>query len=171
MNVVILYLLLLKATVTSFSGLSSLPMVRHDLVVDRHWLNDRQLNAAVVVGQSSPGPFGLYIVAVGYFAAGLPGAFAGWLALVTPAALVIPLLRYAARRADDPRIKCVLQAVIAASAGLTLSICVPLARDAITGPLPAVLIVMSTLLLALTRVETLLVILLAAAVSMLALLR
>ena len=35
MSIVVLYLLLLKATVTSFSGLSSLPVLRQDLVV-RH---------------------------------------------------------------------------------------------------------------------------------------
>jgi chromate transporter len=171
MSLLVLYLLLLKATVTSFSGLSSLPMIRHDLVVTRHSLTDRQLNAAVVVGQSSPGPFGLYIVAVGYFAAGIPGAIAGWLALITPALVVIPMLRYAARHTEDPRLQGVLRAVIAASAGLTLSICVPLARDAITGWLPAATILAATLALILTRVETVWVILLSAAVSLLALWR
>ena len=37
----LLYLLLLKATATSFSGLTSLPVVRHDLVENRHVLTDR----------------------------------------------------------------------------------------------------------------------------------
>ena len=41
MNVFLLYLLLLKATLTSFSGLASLPMVRDDFVVERHLLTDR----------------------------------------------------------------------------------------------------------------------------------
>ena len=40
----IVYLLLLKATLTSFSGLASLPMVRNDFVVRYHVLTDRQLN-------------------------------------------------------------------------------------------------------------------------------
>ena len=35
MNVVLLYLLLLKAMLTSFSGMASLPMVRNDFVVER----------------------------------------------------------------------------------------------------------------------------------------
>ena len=48
MNVFLLYALLLKATVTSFSGLASLPMVRNDLVVERKILTDRELNTAVV---------------------------------------------------------------------------------------------------------------------------
>jgi chromate transporter len=46
-NILLLYLLLLKATLTSFSGLASLPVVRADLVARYHVLTDRQLNTAV----------------------------------------------------------------------------------------------------------------------------
>ena len=85
MNALLLYLLLLKATGTSFSGLTSLPIVRHDLVEHYHVLTDRQLNAAVAAGRTAPGPNGLYVVSVGYFVAGIPGACAGCLAAMTPA--------------------------------------------------------------------------------------
>ena len=76
MNLAVLYLLLLKASMTSFSGLGSLPMIRSDFVVERHALTDRQLNTAVAAGRTGPGPFGLYIVCVGYTVAGAPGAVA-----------------------------------------------------------------------------------------------
>lgn len=36
MNIALLYLLLLKATVTSFSGLDPLPVIRQDLIVTHH---------------------------------------------------------------------------------------------------------------------------------------
>jgi chromate transporter len=88
----VLYLLLLRATLTSFSGMTSLPIVRDDLVVQRGVLTDQQLNAALVIGQASPGPVGAYLVTVGYFAGGIPGAIAGVLALGTPALLAIPML-------------------------------------------------------------------------------
>ena len=87
MNLFLLYLLLFKAVITSFSGMASLPIVRQDFVVTRHILTDRQLNTAIVAGRTGPGPNGLYLVSVGYFAAGLPGAFAGLIALITPAFL------------------------------------------------------------------------------------
>ncbi|MBZ5585679.1 MAG: chromate transporter [Acidobacteriia bacterium] len=76
MSALPIYLLLLKATLTSFSGLTSLPVVRHDFVETRHALTDRQLNAAVAVGRTTPGPYGLYLVSVGYFAGGWSGACA-----------------------------------------------------------------------------------------------
>ena len=80
MKLVLLYLLLLKATATSFSGLSSLPVLREDLVVRHGLLTDRQLNVALTAGRSGPGPNGLYVVSVGYLVAGVPGARApaGW---------------------------------------------------------------------------------------------
>src|SRR5579864_8061301 len=63
-NVVVLYLLLLKATLTSFSGLASLPMIRSDFVVHYHLLTDRQLNTAVAACRLGPGPLGIYVVSV-----------------------------------------------------------------------------------------------------------
>ena len=154
MSVLLLYFLFLKATVTSFNGPSSLPILREDLVVRRHILTDRQLNAAVVAGRCAPGPMGIYVVSVGYFIGGLPGAFAGWLAMITPAFLIVPLLRYVGNRAEHPRVRSTLQAVVIASAGLILSSAKPLAIDAITGPLPLGILIGSIVLLVTTRIET-----------------
>jgi len=78
--------------------LASLPVVRDELIVHRHVLTDEQLNEAAVITRSTPGPVGLYIVSVGYFAAGILGAIAGWLAMITPALLILPLLRFARRQ-------------------------------------------------------------------------
>jgi chromate transporter len=135
MNIILLYLLLLKATVTSFSGLTSLPVVRNDFVVKRQIMTDRQLNAAVVAGRAVPGPNGLYVVSVGYFVGGFPGACAGWLAVVTPAFLIIPLLQYLGTRAERPAIRSAIHSLTLAAAGLIVSTTIPLARDVLTGPL------------------------------------
>ena len=159
MNALLLYLLLLKATGTSFSGLTSLPVVRHDLVEHYRVLTDRQLNAAVAAGRTAPGPNGLYVVSVGYFVAGVPGACAGCLAAMTPAFIIIVLLRYLGRRAERPRVKSAIQSVTLAAAGLVISATIPLARDAITGPLPMVIAVASFLFLAFTRYATVWVVL------------
>ena len=154
MNVFLLYWLLLKATLTSFSGLASLPVVRHDFVEHYHVLTDRQLTTAVAAGRLGPGPMGLYVVSVGYFVAGVPGACAGWLAMITPAFLVIPILRFIGKRAEHARAKSVTRAVLMAGAGLLLSASVPLARDAIHGPLSIGIVVLSFALIAFTRVDT-----------------
>jgi chromate transporter len=154
MNIVVLFLLLLKATLVSFSGLASLPIVRSDLVVHYRVLTDRQLNTAVAVSRAGPGPNGLYLVSVGYFVKGYPGAVAGVLAMITPAFLIIILLRWLGARAERPRAKSIIQALILAGAGLILSATVPLARDAVTGPGTFFIALASFLILAGTRIDT-----------------
>ena len=167
MNVVVLYLVLLKATLTSFSGLASLPMIRGDFVVHYHLLTDRQLNTAVAAGRLGPGPLGIYVVSVGYMVAGVPGAFAGWLAMITPAFLIIPMLLFLGKRAEHRRIKSVTRAVLLAGAGLMAAAAAPLARDAITGPVTLSIVITSFVLIALTRVDTLWIMLGAAVVGLL----
>jgi chromate transporter len=150
----VLYLLLLKATVTSFSGMASLPMVRNDFVAQRHVLTDRQLNTAVVTGRTGPGPNGLYLVSVGYFVGGLPGATAGLLAVITPAFLILPMMTYMTARTKSPRIKGAIRGVVLSSAGLLLAASVPLARDAIHGTLTLAIVGVSFVLLSFTRIDT-----------------
>jgi chromate transporter len=153
-NLLLLYLLLLKASVTSFSGLGSLPMVRNDFVVERHLMTDHQLNTAVVAGRTGPGPYGLYLVCVAYLVAGVPGAIMGFLALVTPAFLVIPLMHWIGERAEIPRIRSAIRGLLLASAGLLLSSSVPLTQDAVTGIFTAVLLVTSFGLLTFTKLDS-----------------
>ena len=154
MNTFVLYLLLLKATATSFSGLASLPVIRNDLVVQRQVLTDRELNTAVAVGRLGPGPLGLYVVSVGYFVAGAPGAIAGYLAMVTPAFTIVLLLRLLGRRAESARLKQAVRFILLAAAGLIAASTIPLARDAVTGWIPLVIAAASFVALAFTRIDT-----------------
>jgi chromate transporter len=166
MNPFVLYLLLLKASLTSFSGLGSLPMIRNDFVIERHVLTDRQVNMAVVAGRTGPGPFGLYLVVIGYQADGWPGAVAAFLALITPAFLVLPLMHWIGKRSDNPRVRGAIRGVLLGSAGLLLAASVPLARDAITGPLSIAIMAVSFVLLSFTRLESAWLMLGAAAVGL-----
>ncbi len=166
MKFVTLYLLLLKATATTFAGLASLPVIRDELVVHRHMLTDHQLNAAIVITRSTPGPVGVYVVSVGYFAGGLQGAIAGWLAMSTPALAILLLVRFVGPRAGHPRVKGMLQAVVLASAGLLVSSALPLARDALVGPFTFAIGLIALLVLVSKKVDTLWVIAAGAAVSL-----
>jgi chromate transporter len=87
--------------------------------------------------------------------------------MVTPAFLVIPLIRYAGHRAEHPRVKSMFDAAVLASAGLILASVEPLARDAVTGWLPLAIAFASFLILILTRMETIWVIAAAAIIGVL----
>lgn len=154
MNLIVLYVLMLKASLTSFSGLGSLPMIRQDFVVDRHLITDHQLSTAVVAGRTGPGPYGIYLVCVAYLVGGVPGALVGMLALMTPAFLVIPLMKWLGAHAETPRIRGAIRGVMLASAGLLLYASIPLARETVSGALAWVLVVACFAALSFTRVES-----------------
>jgi chromate transporter len=152
-NPFVLYLLLLQATATSFAGLASLPVIRHDLVEQRHVLTNEQLDTAIVVSRTTPGPVGVYVVSVGYAAAGMPGAVAGWLAMCTPAFAVIPLVGYMAQRGSHRRIKSMTQAVVVASAALLFASALPIARETLVSPWTAVIAIVSLAAILLTKLD------------------
>ena len=131
MKVFVLYLLLLKATMTSFSGMASLPQIRTDLVQTYHVLTDDQLSQAVLVGRASPGPMGAYVVAVGYMANGWQGAIAGWFAMITPAFFALPLLAWVQRRLNQPRMRSLVDTVVITGAALLVPPALQLALDAV----------------------------------------
>lgn len=166
MNILMLYVVLLKGTVTAFAGLASLAVVQDALVFQHHVLTDAQLNEAIVITRSTPGPVGLYIVSVGYFVAGVPGAVVGWLAMITPALLIIPLVHFVGRKIEHPRVKSVLQTVILASAGLLLAAAIPLAQTALTDPITIGIAVGTVVLLLTTKLDTLWIILGSALISL-----
>ena len=131
MSIVIVYLLLLKATATSFAGMGSLPQIRQDFVETYRYLSDDQLSQAVLVGRATPGPMGAYVVAVGYFAVGWPGAVAGWLAMISPALAAIPLLAAIQRWLHLARMRAAIDAVVIASAALLVAAGVRLLIDGV----------------------------------------
>lgn len=132
MNLLTLYLLLLKATLTSFSGGTSLPSVRQDLVIERRVLTDAQLSAAIAISRMGPGPNGSYVISIGHYLAGPPGAATGYLAMVTPSFLAILFLRLLERRVTSPRWRGAIQGLTAAAAGLLLANGIPIAQQALT---------------------------------------
>lgn len=166
LNSFLLFLYLLKATLTTFSGLASLPVLRQDLVLNHHVITDQQLNTAIVVSRTTPGPVGLYVVSVGYFARGVPGAMAGWLAMIAPALLILPLIRFVGKRATHPRARSMLQGVVLASAGLLWVSSMPLARETVRDPLTIALFLGTVFLLVLRKLDSLWIILGAAALEL-----
>jgi chromate transporter len=161
MNAVLLYFLLLRATALSFSGFASVPLIREDLVVQRAVLGDEELNGAIAISQASPGPLGLYVVVVGYFVAGVPGAFAAALALATPAILAIPIAR-AVRRHRDAQVRGASAAIVIASCVLMATTSVTLASAAAPNVRLAVLAAVGFIALASGRVPPIVVVIVSA---------
>jgi chromate transporter len=165
MNPLTLYWLFLRAVLLSFSGFATVPLLRDALVLDHALLTDAQLNDAIAISQASPGPLGMYVVLVGYFVTGVSGAVAGILALMTPALLAVPISRLVLR-GQSAVLRGACSGIVVASCGLMVATGLRLVPQATPG-LPYLLaVVVGTAVVALTNIQPVWVIVVAASVGM-----
>lgn len=165
MTALALYWLFLRVVLLSFSGFATVPLLRESLVSDHAVLTDTQLSDAIAISQSSPGPLGLYVVVVGYFVAGLPGALAGVIALATPAVLAIPISRWLLR-GDAGTLQGACRGIVIASCGLMVITGFRLTPQATVTPWHAVLIAVGAVVLALTSIKPVWIIAVAAVLGL-----
>lgn len=81
--------------------------------------------------------------------------------MITPALLIIPILKSLGRRAEHPRIKIAIEAVVLTSAGLLWVASVPLARSTAKDAATVTILIISVMVLLARRVEGVWVILVA----------
>jgi chromate transporter len=84
------FLAVFLASLLGFGGLGSLPVLSGQLSA-AGLMPDQLLLSSLAVGNISPGPNGLYLIAVGYFVRGYPGALVATLAVLLPPFLVLLL--------------------------------------------------------------------------------
>ncbi len=92
MNHVLYFWLFLKASLFSTGGFGNLPSLQHDLLA-HHWATEQDFAEALMVGQISPGPNGLWVVSLGYLTDGARGALSAVLAVTLPPLLVLAVER------------------------------------------------------------------------------
>ncbi len=86
----------LKLGLTSFGGpIAHLGYFREEFVNRRKWIDDRAYADLVALCQFTPGPASSKVgIGIGLARAGLPGAFAAWLAFTSPSALALILFGF-----------------------------------------------------------------------------
>jgi chromate transporter len=88
MSPILYFWIFLKASLFSTGGTGNLPSLHADLI-PRHIATDRQFAEALLVGQISPGPNGLWAVSLGYLTHGALGAILATIALSLPPLTVL----------------------------------------------------------------------------------
>lgn len=119
MNRLVLFGLLLKASLFSTGGTGNLPSL-HDDLLPRHWAAETDFAEALVVGQLSPGPNGLWVVSLGYLVNGLPGALISLIAITIPPFLVILVERFYHRTKDHPAMDGFVRGMSLAVVGISI---------------------------------------------------
>jgi chromate transporter len=116
-NVAQVFVAVFLASLLGFGGLGSLPVLRGQLA-GSGLPTDQLLLSSLAVGNISPGPNGLYLIAVGYFVDGYFGAAAATLAVLLPPMLVLLLDKVRARLIHLPRFRSTLQSLALAVVAL-----------------------------------------------------
>ena len=85
-----LALMMLKIDLFAFGGgFASLPLMLHEIVNVRGWMDYRTFMDGVALGQVTPGPIIITATFVGYLAYGLAGAVVATAAIFTPSFLIL----------------------------------------------------------------------------------
>ena len=86
-----LFLTFLKIGATTFGGgYAMVPIIRHDIVEKKKWLNDEELMEIIAIAESTPGPIAINVATyTGYKIKGFLGSLLATLAIVLPAFLII----------------------------------------------------------------------------------
>jgi chromate transporter len=130
------------------SGLAIVPFLHGGVVVEHHWLNERQFLDAVAVAMITPGPVVITVAFIGFLVAGLSGAIAAALGVFLPVyAVVVLVAPYYKRFAKNPQLHAFVRGVTAAATGAIAGAVIVLARRAICDVPTAAIAVVTLLLL------------------------
>jgi chromate transporter len=100
------------------SGLAIVPFLHQGVVLQNHWLNERQFLDAVAVGIITPGPVVITAAFVGYLVAGFWGSLVSALGVFLPVYLFVLFIgRYIIRYRDHPALKGFVKGATAAASG------------------------------------------------------
>jgi chromate transporter len=87
-TIIQVFLLFAKLGLLSFGGGTAILAEMQRESVGRGWLTDAEFVQAYAIGQMTPGPGTLFVIPVGYQAAGIPGAVAAAIGFFLPTGLV-----------------------------------------------------------------------------------
>jgi chromate transporter len=119
---------------------------------------------SLAVGNISPGPNGLYLIAASYFIGGIRGSLVACVAVVVPPFLVLAVERARQRLIHLARFRAMLRSLALAVVALLVVTDWSLVKHAATGPLAITVLIAGTLML-LVRVPPLVGVLAAIAVG------
>lgn len=162
-----LFLTFLKiGSVLYGSGYVLLAFIEGDFVNRLGWLTNQQLLDAVAVGQFTPGPVFTTATFVGYVVGGVPGAIVATFGIFLPAFLFVALAhRFLNRIMNASWTRPLLDGVNVAALGLMAAVGISLARDAVFDWFTALLFAAALMLLLRYRVNSALLVLGGAIVS------
>jgi chromate transporter len=158
--------LMLKVDIFAFGGgFASVPLMLHEVVDVRHWLDNRTFMDGIALGQVTPGPIVITATFVGYQVAGAAGAVVGTIGIFTPSVLmVLVTVPYFDRLQRSLWFRRAIRGVLASFVGLLAAVGINFGLAA-SWSIPAVVLALAALAALRLKVDILWVVLVGAAVS------
>ena len=115
---------MIKVDLFAFGGgFASLPIMLHQVVEVRHWLDARTFLDGIALGQITPGPIVITATFIGYQVAELAGALFATLAIFTPSFIVlVAAVPYLDDLRRSPLFHRALRGILASFVGLLLAV-------------------------------------------------
>lgn len=164
--------LMLKVDLFAFGGgYASVPLMLHEVVGVRHWMNSRVFMDGIALGQVTPGPIVITATFVGFLLKGLPGALVGTVSVFTPSLIILlVIVPYFDRLQHNPYLQRALRGALVSFVGLLLAVTIEFGITAHWSILSILLAIAAFIALRL-KVDILWVVLAGAALSVLILYR
>jgi len=123
-NLFDLSLLMFRIDLTAFGGgFASIPLMFHEIVDVRGWLDSQTLMNGIVLGQVTPGPIVITATFIGYIIAGLPGGVVATVSIFLPSfLLLVGIAPYFERLQTSPLFNKVIRGVLCSFVGLLAAV-------------------------------------------------
>jgi len=121
-----LAVVMLKIDLFAFGGgFASLPLMLHEIVNNRGWLDSKTFMDGIALGQITPGPIIITATFVGYLVYGILGAFVATIAIFTPSFfMVITVAPFFDRLKKSIYFTKAIDGIFASFVGLLLYVCI-----------------------------------------------
>jgi chromate transporter len=158
--------LMLKVDIFAFGGgFASVPLMLHEIVDVRHWLDSKTFMDGIALGQVTPGPIVITATFVGYQVAGVVGAVVGTIGMFAPSFLmVLVTVPHFDRLQHSLWFRRALRGVLASFVGLLMAVTIHFGV-VVSWSIPAVLIAAVAFTALRLKIDILWVVLAGAAVS------
>ena len=158
--------LMLKVDIFAFGGgFASIPLLLHEVVEVRGWLDSKTFMDGIALGQVTPGPIVITATFVGYQIAGLLGAVVGTVGIFAPSFLmVLATVPYFDRLQHSLLFRRALRGVLASFVGLLVAVAINFGM-AVSWTVPGVILGVAALAALRLKVDILWVVLAGAGIA------
>lgn len=159
--------LMLRIDLFAFGGgFASLPLMLHEIVDVRGWMDNRTFMDGIALGQVTPGPIVITATFVGYLLYGLPGAMVATIAIFSPSFLILAVTApIFDKLRSSGYFPAVIKGILASFVGLLFSVTLKFASDVPWDVIRA-LLGLAALTALVKKVDILYVVLIGAAISL-----